>query len=53
MSLRARRMSAASRRSFLLSVTGWSVSPALCSASHDSGRTLSASWAAPARTFSG
>ena len=53
MSLRVRRISAASRRSFPLSATGWSVSPALYAAFHNSGRTLSTSWAAPARTFSG
>ena len=53
MLLRVHRISAASRRSFLLSATGWSVPPALCAAFHNSGRTLSASWAAPARTFSG
>lgn len=53
MLLRGRRTSAASRRSFPLSATNWFVSPALCAASHNSGRTLSASWVAPARTFSG
>lgn len=53
MLLRGRRTSAANRRSFPLSETGWFVSPAWYAASHNSGRTLSASWAAPARTFSG
>ncbi len=53
MLLRVPRISAASRRSFPLSATDWFVSPALCAASHNSGRILSASWAAPARTFSG
>lgn len=53
MLLRGRRTSAASRRSFPLSVTDWFVSPTLDAVYHNSDRTLSASRAAPARTFSG
>lgn len=53
MLLRIHRTSAASRRCCPPLASGWSVCPVWCAASRSSARTLSASSAAPARTFSG
>lgn len=50
--LQGRHILAASRRSFPLSASGWSVSPVWYGASRNSVRIPSASPAAPARTFS-